>query len=431
MKILYLDLGMGAAGDMLTAALYELINNKEDFINEINAAGIPGTEIKAGRAVRCGICGTHMQVITDGQKECSTDAGHEYFRDEHEHSHEHSAGSAGRHHPHRTMAEIEAIIDALKISDKAKSDVKAVYKIIAQAESRAHGVEVSQIHFHEVGMMDAVADITAACCLMEKLSPDKIIASPVCTGFGHVHSGHGVIPVPAPAAAFILEDLPSYEGDTEAELCTPTGAALVKYFADEFGRMPVMFSKKTGYGMGTKNLEKCNVLRAVFGEGTPLNGKIYTSKDVYTSEEAEIRGEKDKIIEFSLTVDDMTGEEIGFACERLFEAGALDVYTQPVFMKKNRPGIVMDVLVKESERDKIISAIFRYTSTLGIREALCERYILKRRTEIVETEFGPVRKKISEGCGARTEKFEYEDLSEAAVKSGLGIREIKEKISGS
>ena len=447
MKTLFLDLGMGAAGDMMTAALYELIDDKEDFIKEINAAGIPDAEIKAQQVQRCGICGTHMQVLIGGHEESSIEAGHdhshedhehchgqsnaehghchEHAHDEDEHSHEHCHDEQGHHHHnhcHRSMADVESIIDSLNISAAVKTDVKAVYKIIADAESKAHGMEVSEVHFHEVGMADAICDITAVCMLMERLAPDEVIASAVCTGFGHVHASHGVIPVPAPATANILEDMPSYEGDIEAELCTPTGAALVKYFADRFGRMPVLSKKKTGYGMGTKEFEKCNALRAVIGESS---AEGYACAEVISE---KVGDANDKILEFSLNVDDMTGEEIGFACERIFEAGAADVYTKPVYMKKNRPGILINVLAKEEHKDAVITAIFKYTTTLGIRQALCERYILKRDTKVIETEYGPVRKKVSEGFGAKREKLEYEDLAEAAVRTGLSLDEIKEKI---
>ena len=422
MKILFLDLSMGAAGDMFAAALYELTEDKAGFMKEINAAGISGVKINAQAAARCGICGTHMQVLVNGSEETSEDAGREYARVEHEHSHEehehvheeharsHEEHGHGHHHhhSHRSMADIEAIIDALNISDKVKADAKAVYKIIADAESKAHGMEVSEIHFHEVGTMDAVADIVMSCMLVESLCPDKVIASSVCTGFGHVNCAHGIICVPAPATAYILEDIPSYEGDIEAELCTPTGAALVKYFADEYGRMPVMTDKKTGYGMGSKEFEKLNAVRAVIGNA---------------------EDETDKITELSLTVDDMTGEEIAFACERLFEAGAVDVYTRPVYMKKGRPGFLIDVLAKADDEEKITAAIFKYTSTLGIRQTVCERYILKRETQIIKTPYGPVRKKVSEGYGAHKEKYEYEDIARIASQAGLSMEQIKKDIT--
>ena len=496
MKILFLDLGMGAAGDMLAAALYELIDDKEDFIKEINAAGIPGARIKAEDAYRCAIRGTRMRVLINGCEEGSIDAGREDCRDGHEHpyaqpghghshcrdlsreghvhSHDHDRTESrdrnhshvnpdhGHYHSHRTAADIEAVVDALNVSAKVKADIKEVYRIIAQAESRAHGMEVSEIHFHEVGAMDAVADITAVCMLMERLAPDKVIASPVCTGYGHVHAGHGIIPVPAPATANILEKFPSFEGDIEAELCTPTGAALVRYFTNETGRMGVMYSKKTGYGMGSRELEKCNALRAVIGNSTPAAlcgappqnapaagfkapekgffdeasfGQTPESsfEDAQKQPDGEKKGApscseeelKDKVFELSFTVDDMTGEEVAFACKKIFEAGALDVYTQSVYMKKNRPGMVVDILAKEEFRDRIVSAVFKHTTTLGIREAFCERYILKRENEVIESSFGTVRKKVSRGWGACTEKFEYDDLCAIARDAGMSLGEIK------
>ena len=409
MKILYLDLGMGAAGDMFAAALYEVIEDKEEFIREINAAGIDGAKISAQSVRRCGICGTHMQVLLNGCEEASVDVGHEHFHTyhehicaEYEHYHEH------HNHHHRSLADIGKMIDHLTLSDKVRADAKAVYKIIADAESKAHGTDVTEIHFHEVGTMDAVADIVMSCMLIERLCPDKVIASSVCTGFGHVSCAHGILCVPAPATAYILEDIPSYEGDIEAELCTPTGTALVKYFIDEYGRMPVMTDKKTGYGMGSKEFEKVNAVRAVIGK---------------------TEDEKDNVIELSLTVDDMTGEEIAFASERLFETGALDVYTRPVYMKKGRPGILMDVLAKKEDEEKIVAAVFKYTSTLGIRQAVCERYILKRETQIIKTAYGTVRKKVSEGYGTCKEKYEYEDIAGIALETGLGIDKIKKDIT--
>lgn len=442
MKTLYLDLSMGAAGDMFSAALYELLeeNAREEFLAEINGAGIPGVTVAANRAVRCSIQGTHMDVRIAGEVEHSEDCGAQGHHPQHHHDHgeqehchgghghdhgeqEHHHGEGGNHHhEHRSMAAITALIDRLAVSEKVKSDGKAVYRILADAESRAHGMEVTEIHFHEVGMMDAIADITSACLLMEKLAPDRVIASPVCTGYGQVRASHGIIPVPAPATAYILEEIPSYEGELRAELCTPTGAALVRYFADSFGQMPVMDRKRTGYGMGNKEFERCNALRAVLGR------EAETEPGSERDASLEDPSGTDQVTELSVTVDDMTGEEIGFACEQLFAAGALDVYTSSVFMKKGRPGTVICVLTRVSDKEKILRAIFRYTSTIGVREVLCGRYILRRRIETVETPFGSVRKKVSEGYGVKREKLEYEDLAAIAREQGMSLTAVKEAI---
>ncbi|MBQ2190993.1 MAG: nickel pincer cofactor biosynthesis protein LarC, partial [Clostridia bacterium] len=315
MKTLYLDLGMGAAGDMLTAALFELLpeDEKPGFIDGLNGLGIPGVTVTAEKAVRCGITGTHFRVAVNGEEE-----------DEcmHEHEHEHEHHHRGHHH-HTSLGDIVALAAKLNVSDKVREDVLAVYALIAEAESRAHGVPVSEIHFHEVGTADAVADITAVCLLMEKLAPERVVASPVHVGSGTVRCAHGVLPVPAPAAAYILRGIPSYGGTIMSELCTPTGAALVRHFVREFGPQPVMAVSAVGYGMGRKEFERANCVRAMLGSEA---------------------GSSETIFEFSCTVDDMTAEEIGFAFERLFEAGARDVFTTAVMMKKNRPGTLITVI---------------------------------------------------------------------------------------
>lgn len=252
MKILYLDCGMGAAGDMLTAALYELLSadDKKTFIEQINMAGIPNVVISAEKMIKCGITGTHMLVSIGGMEE-----------DEilHNHSHNHN-------HTHNKMGDIEHIIENLPFSEQVKQNAIDVYKLIAEAESNAHGMPISDIHFHEVGTMDAVADVTAVCLLMEKIGVKKVISSPIHVGCGSVRCAHGILPVPAPATAHILKGIPIYGGDIKGELCTPTGAALLKHFVSEFSKMPVMKVEKIGCGMGKKDFEAVNCLRAMLGE---------------------------------------------------------------------------------------------------------------------------------------------------------------------
>lgn len=259
MKTLYLDCGMGAAGDMLTAALVELLPDPSAFIAELNGLGLPGVEIVQEKAEKCGIAGTHISVKIHGEEE----GGHHHH---HEHGHEHSHSHGHAHHHHSGMHDIEHIVSGLPVSEKVKADILAVYGQIAQAESKAHGVPVQEIHFHEVGTLDAVADITAVCMLMEKLNVDQVVASPVHVGSGHVHCAHGILPVPAPATATILQGVPIYGGGVKGELCTPTGAALLKHFVSMFGNMPVMTVSAIGYGMGKKDFAAANCLRAMLGE---------------------------------------------------------------------------------------------------------------------------------------------------------------------
>ena len=261
MKLLHIDCSMGAAGDMLTAALLELLPDAEraSFTDRFNSLGIPGVVMEAEPSVKQGIQGTHVRIKVNGIEE-----------DEHLHDHAHDGHHHGGHHhghPHNGIAEIKHIVaDHLDIPEKVKRDILEVYGIIAEAESKAHGAPVSEIHFHEVGTMDAVADVTAVCMLMDMISPDRVTATAVNTGSGTVKCAHGVLPVPAPATANILEGIPSYQGDIKSELCTPTGAALLKHFTDSFTDMPRMSVERTGHGMGTKDFEKANCVTAVLGE---------------------------------------------------------------------------------------------------------------------------------------------------------------------
>lgn len=294
------------------------------------------------------------------------------------------------------MSDIVNIIGGLKVSDKVKQDALAVYGLIAEAESKAHGKEISEIHFHEVGTMDAVADIVGVCVLLEQIGADKIVVSPLATGYGQVRCAHGILPVPAPATASIIEGIPTYSGNVEGELLTPTGAALLKHFADSFGQRPVMAIEKTGYGMGKKDFAKANMLRTFIGSS---------------------EGGGDKVIEFKFNVDDMTGEEIGYATGVLMEEGALDVYTTPIGMKKNRPGILFTMLVKPEDKEKFAKLVFENTTTIGIRYNEMDRFRLARREEKVLTKYGKVRVKVTEGYGVIKAKPEYDDIS-AIVNQG-------------
>ena len=416
MKTLYLDLPMGAAGDMLSAALYELLNEEErkSFIEEINKAGIPGVTVTAEKSEKCGITGTHFAVKVDDQEEESHDH-HEHHQDEehhHDHSHEHSHDHTHEHehsheheghHHHTSMAEIESIINSLKIPENVKEDIIEVYKLIAAAESNAHGKPVTDIHFHEVGTMDAIADITSVCLLFKKIGAQNIFASAINVGSGQVHCAHGILPVPAPATAFILKDIPVYSNHIKGELCTPTGAALLKHFVNHFGTMPPIKMSAIGYGMGKKDFEAANCVRAILGD---------------SDEKPET------ILEYTCNLDDISAERIGFAMEQLFAAGAVEAYTIPVTMKKSRPGNLLCVMCRERDKQKILETIFKHTTTLGVRENVSNRYFLERSIETVKTEFGDIRVKRAEGYGVKREKYEYEDLAAIARKTGLSIDEI-------
>ena len=425
MKTLYLECAMGAAGDMLTAALLELTGDRQAFIDKMNALGLPGVSVAAEPAVKCGITGTHVTVTVDGVEEEAGDVHeheHEHHHDhdhhhdhehehhhehghEHEHEHHHDHDHSHGHHHHASMADIEALINGLDISDRVKADALAVYALIADAESRVHGRPVTEIHFHEVGTLDAVADVVGVCLLMEQLSPDRVMASPVHTGSGHVHCAHGILPVPAPATALILEGIPSYGGQVRGELCTPTGAALLKHFVSRFGDRPVMTVEAIGYGMGKKDFEQANCVRAVLGES---------------------EGERETITRLECNLDDMTAEDLGFAMEQLFTAGARDVYTQPVGMKKNRPGILLSVICASQDADHLAEVMMKHTTTLGIRRQDMSRYFLRRKIETVSTEYGPVRVKYASGMGVSRAKPEYEDIAALAKEHNVPLSTVRE-----
>lgn len=375
MKLLYLDCGMGAAGDMLTAALTELFPDREAIVKELNAIGIPHVRYELETARKCGITGSRMRVLIGREEEGES---------LHDHHHD---------HPHSTPDSIDHIISHLHLSQWAAEQARQVYRMIANAESKVHGVPVEQIHFHEVGSMDALADVAAVCFLMEKLSPDQVLSSPVHVGSGRINCAHGILPVPAPATAELLKGVPIYGGSITGELCTPTAAALLRQFVTSFGPMPTMAVDSLGYGMGKKDFAVANCLRAMVGSGAEPENSI---------------------LELRCNLDDMTGEEIGFATEQLMGAGALDVFTTPIGMKKHRPGVLLTVLCTPQQREAMVRQLFQCTTTLGIREELCRRYTLKRRSETLDTPYGPLRRKISSGYGVTRQKPEYEDLARIA-----------------
>lgn len=472
MKTLYFDCGMGAAGDMLMASLYEICPDKAGFLKTMNEMGLPGLSVEAEPAVKCGITGTHMKVTIHGEEEESVDVdlqehvhdhAEQHDHDHHEHCHDHDK-EAGNHHHHETevhhhemaadmadnthihaydhdhqpdhdhhdehdfhhththeethtkedsghphhhhasMAGITHIIEHLNLPDEVKKDVVAVYHLIAEAESHVHGKTVEEIHFHEVGTADAIADIAGVCLLMHMIAPQKVIASPIHVGSGNVRCAHGILPVPAPATAFILQGLPIYSGVIKGELCTPTGAALLKHFVTEFKEMPVMRTLAIGYGMGKKDFERANCVRVLLGETEETGSEV---------------------AELSCNLDDMTPEALGFVQEILFAAGALEVYTIPIGMKKSRPGILLTCMCRCNDKEKMVSLIFKHTTTLGIRESISKRYTLTRTMKEHETPYGVVREKVSEGYGVVRGKLEYEDLAKIAREQGMSLEEVK------
>ena len=386
MKTLYLDCGMGAAGDMLTAALLGLVSDRDAVLDELNRALGGLAVVSAEDMTRCGVCGLHVKVDIAGDEE----------------------GKELRHrHAHTSIGELRSLLASAPVPDKVRADAIAVFDLLAEAEAKVHGVEPENVHFHEVGSIDAVADVLGVCLLVDKLSPERILASPVCTGGGTVKCAHGILPVPAPATERLLRGIPWYPGEIQSELCTPTGAALLRHFVSDFVPMPPMRVENCGYGMGKKEFPRLNALRALWGESG---------------------GGTEELLELACNLDDMTGEEIGFALSALLEAGALDAWTIPIGMKKSRPGVLLSCLCREGKREALLRCLFRHTTTLGVRERRCTRTALARTAETAHTPYGDVRVKVSQGWGVTRRKAEYDDLAALARENGVSLREIRDSI---
>jgi len=348
-------------------------------------------KVSAAAATKCGIVGTRIAVEIAG-------------REEHEHAHAHE-------HAHRSLPEIENLLAGLPVAPAVREHAAAVYRLIADAESAVHGRPAREIHFHEIGQLDAVADIVGVSILMERLRPARIVASPVRVGSGQVATAHGRLPVPAPATALLLRGIPCEAGDIAGELCTPTGAALLRHFAAEFGPLPPMRIERTGYGMGMKDFAAANCVRAFWGEAADA-----------------APGVRDAVAELRCNLDDMSGEAIAHAVGILFDAGALDVFTVPVQMKKGRPGALLTCLCAPAEAERFAALMLRHTSSFGVRQTLCQRYILARTAGERRTALGPVRFKRGEGHGVVKSKPEYEDVAEAARRRGLSFAEAMDEI---
>lgn len=448
MKTLYLECNMGAAGDMLMAALYELLDDQPAFLRKMQELGLHGVQVTAEPAKTCGIAGTHMRVTVHGEEEHEPDAHehdhhHDHHHDDHEHEHEHEHEQEqeqehhhhhhddhdhehhhhhddhehkhhhehehGHHHHHATPGHIAAVIDGLNLPDAVKQHARAVYDAIAQAEAKAHGCPVGDVHYHEVGALDAVADVTGVCYAMYLLGVDRVVVSPIHVGSGTVRCAHGVMPVPAPATANLLAGVPVYGGSVQGELCTPTGAALLTHFADAFEKMPVMRTQKVGIGIGTKQFEEqANCVRAFLGET-----------------EAQTNG---TITELVCNLDDMTAEALALACEQLLAAGALDVYTVPGAMKKGRAGQVLTVLCEDKDTARMAEQVLALTTTNGLRVRRCEKYFLQPSVREVSTAWGQVRVKVAESFGITHAKPEFEDVAAIARNTGLSYDAVAQAV---
>ncbi len=421
MKTIYLECNMGAAGDMLMSALYEICPQKDWFLYKMNEAMAPfGVCLSAEPMTKCGVCGTHMQVLVSGEEETAVHHRHENAQTS-VHTSEDAHSTAHSHeHSHTDYASILEKIDTLPLADEVKEDIRAIYRLLGEAEAKVHGTTIEQIHFHEVGTLDALADITGCALLIHLIAPEQILSSPVHVGNGFVQCAHGILPIPAPATAELLTGIPYYSGSITSELCTPTGAAILKYYVARFFPMPTITTSAIGYGMGKKDFEIANCVRAFLGD--TVSYLTPADEDGFSCD--------DTILSISCNIDDMTGEAIGLATEIFMAAGALDVYTIPIQMKKNRPGILLTCLCEPEDREKFTGLFFLHTSTRGVRYQTYERAKLESTFETRSTSYGNIRIKRSTGYGIEKVKPEFEDLKSVVLKNGCSLADVTMSLQG-
>lgn len=376
MNTIYLDCVSGISGDMTLSALIDLGADISYIRTELEKLPLDSFTMEIVPVIKQGISASYLQLEIE---------------EPHHHHHDHD-------HHHRKAADILEMIEQSALAPRVKDRSRLVFEHIAEAEGHIHGIPSADVHFHEVGAMDSIIDVIGVCLALESLDAERIIASPVPTGQGKVRMAHGLYPIPAPATAELLTGIPLASLDVEGELTTPTGAGFLKALAESFGSLPALPLQKIGYGAGKKDFAHPNVLRAVLFEEQAVSDET-----VYTLE---------------CQVDDISGEALGSTMDRLFHSGALDVYYTPVYMKKNRPGTLLTVLCRQSDKTVLETILFRETTTFGVRSSRWERRILSRRFETLETPYGPISIKLGfEGDTLYQVSPEYDDVEKASSRS--------------
>jgi hypothetical protein len=459
MRIAYLECFSGISGDMFLGALldagvpFELL---QKTVAELNI----GAALEMSRVDRSGISGTKLDVIVAGEKDMPRE---EFWAARHSHPHEHSHGSGGTadpsaplrsgrddkgeglvaagkaesrgerpghedgpihsdhaHAPTRGLSEILKIIAAAAISERAKQTASEIFRELGAAEAKVHNVSVDNIHFHEVGAADAIVDIVCAAVGAEALQVEQFVCSPLNVGSGTLSCAHGVLPVPAPATLELLKGAPIYSGEIQKELVTPTGAAIVKVIVSSFGPRPVMTVEKIGYGAGSRDFANhANILRISIGE---------TQATAKPSHDAGSHVAEEEIAILEANLDDLNPQLIGYIVEQALAEGALDIFTTPVQMKKNRPGTLLTILARPEHEDRLRALLFRESSTLGVRTRHERRYALARRHETVVTPWGEIRMKVASLNGTVSQYApEYEDCRRIAAEHHVPLKTVMQE----
>ena len=442
MRIAYIECFSGISGDMFLGALVDAGVSADLLRSTVRDLDL-GAELHISRVDRCGITSTKVDVVINGEPDRPREAeqpvhhvhSHEHGHSHH-HEHRHADGTVHSHahahddehthdpdhahehqHAHgRHLSEIKQIIAGSSTSPSAKKTATSIFEALGAAEAKIHNVPVEQIHFHEVGAVDAIVDIICASVGAEALGVDHFIVSPLNVGGGTVKCAHGVFPVPAPATVELLKGAPVYSGEIQKELVTPTGAAIVKTLARSYGPTPAMTIETSGYGAGSRNFPShANVLRITVGESAPAQA---SNSDLPI----------DEVIVLEANIDDLNPQLFGYVAEQALAEGALDVFATPVQMKKSRPGTLLTLLTKPEDAERIARLVFRETSTIGIRTRREQRFVLPRRHESVQTPWGEVRIKVAQITGAISNYApEYEDCRRIAEQHHVPLKHVMQE----
>jgi uncharacterized protein (TIGR00299 family) protein len=405
LKVLYFDCFAGAAGDMILGALVDAGLPFEELQRALGSLAVEGWAVSVDRVIKTGVTATKFRV--------------------HEHAHAHpqapgpSSPQAHSHHHghgHHSLDEIYAAIGRSSLSDAGKARAIDMFRRLGEAESAIHGIPIDKIHLHEVGALDSIIDIVGAVFAIEWFKADRIVVSPINTGSGMVRTEHGVFPVPAPATLAVLKNAPIYSSGIQSELLTPTGALILSEFATAFGSIPPMTIDKVGYGAGDRELKETpNVVRVLIGtEAQAL--KPSSPQDLV----------RHRVVVLECEIDDMNPQIFGALMEKLYAAGALEVFYSAVQMKKNRPGTLMTIVAKPEQRDLMTEIVFRESTTIGIRHQELSRECLDREMVTVTTSLGPVRFKVARREGrVLNAQPEFEDLAKLSAERGIPIKDVQ------
>ncbi|WP_314696032.1 nickel pincer cofactor biosynthesis protein LarC [Mogibacterium timidum] len=446
MKTLYFDCANGISGNMTIGALLEVCDGEQYLRTELDKLGVRGYDLKVVKRDSYGINGTYVEVLKTGTN-TPVDAlpdemmgmrphdrsqvhhdhdhehphiheheeRHEHHRHSHDHEHHHDhIHDHGHHHEHehRTYGDIRLIIEQSGITDGAKQLANSMFHKVAAAEATVHGRPIDEVHFHEVGALDSIVDIISVAILMDYIQPDHVISSVVSDGHGTIRCAHGVlsVPVPATSAIYKSEQVRFKQIDIPTELVTPTGAAIISTFAEQYGLMPEMNISEIGVGVGSREIGGPNTLRVILGEVMEAGGAAHNND----------------IMVINSNIDDSTGEELGYVMEKLMRAGALDVSYAPIFMKKNRPAYRLEVICRTGDRSGLSEIIFEETTTIGIRYYPVQREELVRSKVAVNTELGPIEaKKVCTAGGCEYTYPEYESMREKAAELGVSMKSVR------